>query len=416
MKKGIIILGILIIQFCISESFAQTISIPMTFDNWEKSYCGNWEENSAGLRLYGTSYRVGNSIWCKDAYNLTNCSIYVKWRANSGSFSFPAIRIERSNSAGYFSTGWSYAGSALITNDTWYYTRMVVNTDQSLIAVTSTSDYDDNGGSVFYSKSEMVPSEYWPYFFLGKINILFDDGYSGSSEYMDIGEVKLNNAPIQTNNENAINITYDFEDNSIPNNCILNGAWSITNSGFNSNHSIYINTWGNPSFCINTTNAICVEYDVRDIQGSSNFPFKEVLFYSDNVSLRGTDRSSIGCWQHYKVLLPPGTQHTLRWEIPSDSYSTSLEAWIDNIKIAYESTGFFTSGSVSGKIFNDINNNGIFDLTDSPQSDGWTVNLSGPVNQSIIPNTDGTYVFNNLPEGDYIVSETVPENWTIDFP
>jgi len=71
-------------------------------------------------------------------------------------------------------------------------------------------------------------------------------------------------------------------------------------------------------------------------------------------------------------------------------------------------------GSISGKIFNDINNNGAYDSgIDLPQSTGWSVKITGPVNRTIIPNSDGTYLFQNLPGGTYTVSEIVPDNWTV---
>ncbi len=71
-------------------------------------------------------------------------------------------------------------------------------------------------------------------------------------------------------------------------------------------------------------------------------------------------------------------------------------------------------GSISGKIFNDLNNNGLYDSgTDLLQSTGWSVKITGPVNRTVIPNTDGTYSFKNLPGGVYTVSEVVPQDWTV---
>lgn len=72
------------------------------------------------------------------------------------------------------------------------------------------------------------------------------------------------------------------------------------------------------------------------------------------------------------------------------------------------------ASSISGKVFNDLNNNGVFEVgIDSPQSSGWTVQISGPVNLATTTTADGMYSFTNLPAGTYSISEIVPPDWTV---
>jgi hypothetical protein len=74
------------------------------------------------------------------------------------------------------------------------------------------------------------------------------------------------------------------------------------------------------------------------------------------------------------------------------------------------------SGSISGRIFQDFNANGIFDTADSIISNGWQINLQGPVNLTTVTDNTGHYSFNNLPAGTYQVSQNVPQNWTVLVP
>ncbi len=68
-----------------------------------------------------------------------------------------------------------------------------------------------------------------------------------------------------------------------------------------------------------------------------------------------------------------------------------------------------TLSTLSGKIYNDLSNNGSFD-TAEPGIGGVTVTLTKPDNTTVAATTatDGTYSFNNLPEGTYSVTETQP--------
>lgn len=66
------------------------------------------------------------------------------------------------------------------------------------------------------------------------------------------------------------------------------------------------------------------------------------------------------------------------------------------------------SGSISGMKFNDVNGNGVKDPGEAGIA-GWIINLtnqSGGV-ISIKTNAAGNYIFSNLPDGNYVVSEKI---------
>ncbi len=66
--------------------------------------------------------------------------------------------------------------------------------------------------------------------------------------------------------------------------------------------------------------------------------------------------------------------------------------------------------SIDGNVYYDANNNGIFDPSENGIG-GVTVTLTGPVNTSVITNSDGSYNFTGLPPGQYTVVETQPSPW-----
>jgi hypothetical protein len=72
-------------------------------------------------------------------------------------------------------------------------------------------------------------------------------------------------------------------------------------------------------------------------------------------------------------------------------------------------------GSICGSKFNDLNCNSQWDPGE-PGLAGWTINLAGPVNTSVITGAGGSYCFNNLPAGNYTVSEVLQAGWTQSMP
>lgn len=68
-------------------------------------------------------------------------------------------------------------------------------------------------------------------------------------------------------------------------------------------------------------------------------------------------------------------------------------------------------GSICGVKFNDLNGNGVRD-NGEPTLSGWTINLGGVGNGTVVTDKEGKYCFNKLPQGDYMVTETQQAGWT----
>jgi len=69
-----------------ATAVCQEVSVPMTFEHWNKLHTGNWEETAEGLRIYGTAYRKGTSILSETIYNFRDSESFIKWKAHSISY------------------------------------------------------------------------------------------------------------------------------------------------------------------------------------------------------------------------------------------------------------------------------------------------------------------------------------------
>lgn len=67
-------------------------------------------------------------------------------------------------------------------------------------------------------------------------------------------------------------------------------------------------------------------------------------------------------------------------------------------------------GKICGKKYFDENHNGVKDGTEVFLA-GWTIQLSGPVNATVVTDQNGNFCFNNLPAGTYTVTEVNQPGW-----
>ncbi|MBI5214967.1 MAG: T9SS type A sorting domain-containing protein [Ignavibacteriae bacterium] len=74
-----------------------------------------------------------------------------------------------------------------------------------------------------------------------------------------------------------------------------------------------------------------------------------------------------------------------------------------------------SGGSISGYKFEDINKNGTRDASE-PGIAGWTINLQGPASLTTQTDANGNYLFQHLPEGIYIVTESLKTGWIKTYP
>ncbi|MGK5093334.1 hypothetical protein WDW89_15155 [Deltaproteobacteria bacterium TL4] len=133
----------------------------------------------------------------KAAYNLSNSDFFVKWKASGiGQFAYFGMNIYANATAPTsvgtgFTTHNSYGGSVVITENTFYYTHFKINSNKTYSAVTSTSNYDSNGGTIIYSNTNTLTETDWDSIKNGLIGVSIWDNYAGSATYMIVSEVLI---------------------------------------------------------------------------------------------------------------------------------------------------------------------------------------------------------------------------------
>ncbi|MBI1804428.1 MAG: T9SS type A sorting domain-containing protein [Ignavibacteriae bacterium] len=85
---------------------------------------------------------------------------------------------------------------------------------------------------------------------------------------------------------------------------------------------------------------------------------------------------------------------------------------VDDVILSYVQP--LVSGSISGRKFNDVNNNGADDAEAGVPN--WKIRLSGAAVESVLTDANGNYSFTFLPVGSYTVSEASVAGWVQTFP
>ncbi|MBI3124078.1 MAG: hypothetical protein HYZ10_06710, partial [Ignavibacteriales bacterium] len=112
----------------------------------------------------------------------------------------------------------------------------------------------------------------------------------------------------------------------------------------------------------------------------------------------------------FSVRIYPYAQSTPYSMIPA--YATHRNVIIEGTTSAV----VVNNGSICGMKFNDLNGNSRKDEGE-PGLQGWTINLTmGAVQMTATTGADGSYCFNNLAAGTYILSETKQGDWEQTYP
>ena len=216
--RSLAIATCLFLLFLFPLSQATSAEIPLDVSSWRTLSPwggeGSLEKAGNALRVYGSGAREGTQAYFTQSQDFRNATLYIKWRAHGPSGHYAAwgvgvgwlasdstlpLHVLGAATAGYgvpvhgagFSTDHSWSGSRVIADDTWHFTRIKVSMDYSVTAVTTTSNYDDKGGAVFYTYSYSLPEESWESLKQGLIFANFNDNYGGKDAWLEIESVSV---------------------------------------------------------------------------------------------------------------------------------------------------------------------------------------------------------------------------------
>jgi len=209
-NKTAFILGIMLALWLCTDVVAQTSGmtvIPLNASTWDyvcSAYSGACSlpspcsdcltETSDGLLFNEKGgYRGTSGIQTKNEYSFLNKTVYSKWKVQgNGAYGDFNLNInipncEYNQCLVHCTTSFSWTGSAVIQNETWYYTRISVNSAFEVTSVTAMGNYDDQGGNVIQTKTAITNASS----VTGPIVVRFYDTYATSGDYAVVGEVKI---------------------------------------------------------------------------------------------------------------------------------------------------------------------------------------------------------------------------------
>lgn len=201
-----------------TEELVQTENIAsLGIGDWNNIYNRTVQTTIDGIQVYGGAVgqdggRNAGMISNNIAYDLSKGGdVYFKWKANGGgTYSAPWVGLQPYPSllpgpsimdTGYsLTTNWSFAGTTVIQNDVWLYTRININDSGDYTIETATDNYDNSGGTVIRSAAGSVAS--WEN--VGQqvsLSALIGDNHGGANASITVGYAKvvsLSSQPVTT--------------------------------------------------------------------------------------------------------------------------------------------------------------------------------------------------------------------------
>lgn len=86
-------------------------------------------------------------------------------------------------------TNHSFAGSCLISDNTWYYTTITIGADHQFIVNSASGNYAGEGGSIFHGDSGAIDDALWAHIGNATIFAGLGDNYGGANARITMGEV-----------------------------------------------------------------------------------------------------------------------------------------------------------------------------------------------------------------------------------
>ena len=200
----LIICGIFSLTF---TSGGFSLTLPLTIDSWSSYRSqslgagGRIVSLSDGLRNYADAYRNGSIMVSNQSFDVRGATIHYKWMANGGgTYSWgnigvyfdehPLAYLEYIGHSTDFTTHHSWGRSTRINDNTWYYTTINIDMDQTFRADTYTGNYGYLGGTFFNNKTAHIADDYWIGFENAQIGALTGDNYSPNA-WIQLAEVDL---------------------------------------------------------------------------------------------------------------------------------------------------------------------------------------------------------------------------------
>ena len=181
-----------------SMDTSYSLEVPANMIFWRRTFDGHiwddgiWEETGDGIRVYGRGYRQGNALTSKVHFNFQNTEIFIQWKVNgNGQYSCFGVGLFGAYNLFFGTTHHSYGGSILLSENTWYFTRIRINEDKTYEAVTTTNNYDNLGGTSFEIKTGALNS-YWHRLNNTVFDIRLWDNYGSKDAYIEIKEIIYN--------------------------------------------------------------------------------------------------------------------------------------------------------------------------------------------------------------------------------
>ena len=286
----------------------QLTTIAPTLANWNRVSSGAWTETAEGLQVNGSGSRLPNAITSRDVYDLTGASVYIKWKPHgNANYMSAGPAINPFNvSAGPFTTHHSWAGSLVLTEDTWYYTRFQFTGNTTWAAVTCTGNYTDAGGTVFFTTSQPTGA-LASWVSSANLTLQFSDNYGGTGAYVVLGEAMTTGHKLD-----LIQVSqHGFEDDALAPNMTVQGTWAITTNAHNSAKALQLNVSTGDGFTLNLSNVARVSFDINHNCNSG------ISLGVDGAGGAGLPGAGADQWYHVDMAMPPSGNHELKLEVYS---------------------------------------------------------------------------------------------------
>lgn len=216
---GICLVALVVAAVFGGEPSRATAAITLSLDpaDWDV-YTASWSANgplepggvtpqltAAGLEFGPRGYRQGTFVVSAPAFDLRDATLYYRWMPDGdGRYMSPSVGTGWWNGGvwtvanrAFTVNGW-YGGMTRLYDDTWYYTRLAITPDAQFRCVTSTGDYDTQGGTVVddsgWGSVRTYPADVWDHAASANIYAYLWDNRSTSAK-VTLGEVRIEPNP-----------------------------------------------------------------------------------------------------------------------------------------------------------------------------------------------------------------------------